>query len=136
LQQPSPFLSADSRYDSHGRFGCGGLCRLVPTVVWSKCYSKEILSQKNFQDPFLMGQKNIILKHFYVIKSPSFNEKITNLIKVAWWKKFEFSFPLTLFITSYFTDAYIVFTLKMESVPKITIFDLKMMVKSGLKKYF
>ena len=83
-----------------------------------------------------MGQKNIILKHFYVIKSPSFNEKITNLIKVAWWKKFEFSFPLTLFITSYFTDAYIVFTLKMESVPKITIFDLKMMVKSGLKKYF
>ena len=28
------------------------------------------------------------------------------------------------------------FTLKMESVHKITIFDLKMMVKSGLEKIF
>ena len=34
--------------------------------------------------------------------------------------------------TSYLTDSYIVFTLKMESVSKNTIFDLKMMVKSGL----
>ena len=33
-------------------------------------------------------------------------------------------------------DTYIVFTLKMESVPKITIFGLKMMVKSGLEKIF
>jgi hypothetical protein len=31
------------------------------------------------------------------------------------------------------TDSYIVFTLKMESVPKITIFGLKMMVKIFLK---
>ena len=37
---------------------------------------------------------------------------------------------------SYLTDSYIVFTLKMESVSKITIFGLKMMVKSGLKKIF
>ena len=36
--------------------------------------------------------------------------------------------------TSYLTDSYIAFTLKMESVSKYTIFDLKMMVKSGLEK--
>ena len=38
--------------------------------------------------------------------------------------------------TSYLTDSYIVFTLKMESVSKNTIFGLKMMVKSGLEKIF
>ena len=37
---------------------------------------------------------------------------------------------------SYLTDSYIVFTLKMESVSKNTIFGLKMMVKSGLEKIF
>ena len=37
-------------------------------------------------------------------------------------------------ITSYLTDLYIVFTLKMESVSQNTIFGLKMMVKSGLEK--
>ena len=31
--------------------------------------------------------------------------------------------------TSYLTDSYIAFTLKMESVPKITIFVLKMIMK-------
>ena len=35
---------------------------------------------------------------------------------------------------SYLTDSYTTFTLKMESVSKNTIFDLKMMVKSGLEK--
>ena len=40
------------------------------------------------------------------------------------------------FNTSYLTDSYIIFTLKMESVSKITIFGLKMMVKSGLEKIF
>ena len=35
---------------------------------------------------------------------------------------------------SYLTDSYIVFTLKMESVSKNTIFGLEMMVKSGLEK--
>ena len=38
--------------------------------------------------------------------------------------------------TSYLTDSYIVFTLKMESVSKNTIFGLIMMVKSGLEKMF
>ena len=38
--------------------------------------------------------------------------------------------------TSYLTDSCIVFTLKMESVSKNTIFGLKMMVKSGLEKIF
>ena len=37
---------------------------------------------------------------------------------------------------SYLTDSYIVFTLKMESVPKIKNAGLKMMVKSGLEKIF
>ena len=41
-----------------------------------------------------------------------------------------------LFNTSYLTDSYVVFTLKMESVSKNTIFGLKMMVKSGLEKIF
>ena len=38
--------------------------------------------------------------------------------------------------TSYLTDIYIVFTLKMESVTKNIIFGLQMMVKSGLEKIF
>ena len=38
--------------------------------------------------------------------------------------------------TSYLTESYIVFTLKMESISKNTIFGLKMMVKSGLEKIF
>ena len=38
--------------------------------------------------------------------------------------------------TSYLTDSYIIFTLKTESVSKITIFGLKMMVKSGIEKMF
>ena len=38
--------------------------------------------------------------------------------------------------TSYLTDSDIMFTLKMESQPKNTIFGLKMMVKSGLEKIF
>ena len=38
--------------------------------------------------------------------------------------------------TSYLTESYIAFTLKMESVTKNTIFGLKMMVKSGLEKLF
>ena len=37
--------------------------------------------------------------------------------------------------TSYLTDSYNMFTLKMESVSKNTIFGLKMMVKSGLEKF-
>ena len=36
--------------------------------------------------------------------------------------------------TSYLTESYIAFTLKMESVTKNTIFGQKMMVKSGLEK--
>ena len=44
--------------------------------------------------------------------------------------------PLLPFNTSYLTDSYIVFTLKMESVSKNTFFGLKMMVKSGLEKIF
>ena len=39
------------------------------------------------------------------------------------------------FNTSYLTDSYIVFTLKMESVSKNTVFGLKMIVKSGLEKF-
>ena len=38
--------------------------------------------------------------------------------------------------TSYLTESYNVFTLKMKSVSKTTIFGLKMMVKSGLEKIF
>ena len=37
--------------------------------------------------------------------------------------------------SSYLTDPYIGFTLKMEPVSKNTIFGQKMMVKSGLEKF-
>ena len=43
-------------------------------------------------------------------------------------------FKILFLNTSYLTDSYIVFTLKMESVSKNTIFGLKMMVKRGLEK--
>ena len=39
------------------------------------------------------------------------------------------------FNTSYLTDSYIGFTLKMESVTKNTIFCLKMIMKSSLEKF-
>ena len=42
----------------------------------------------------------------------------------------------TVINTSYLTGSYIVFTLKMESVPEITMFGLQMMIKSGLEKIF
>ena len=38
--------------------------------------------------------------------------------------------------TSYLIDSCIVFTLKMESVSKNTIFGLKVVVRSGLEKMF
>ena len=44
--------------------------------------------------------------------------------------------PLISINTSYLTESYIGFTLKMESVSKNTIFGLKMMVKSGVEKIF
>ena len=42
---------------------------------------------------------------------------------------------LTFLNTSYLTDEFIGFTLKMESVCKSTIFGKKMMVKSGVEKF-
>ena len=48
------------------------------------------------------------------------------------WKTFQ-SYFFIQFNTSYLTDLYIVFTLKMESVFKNTIFGLKMMEKIILK---
>ena len=49
------------------------------------------------------------------------------LLPLAWLKKDYIN-------TSYLTDSYIGFTLKIESVSKNTFFGLKMMVKSGLEK--
>ena len=46
-------------------------------------------------------------------------------------KQFQKSYE---FHTSYLTDSYIVFTLKMESVSKIKIFGLKIMLKGGPEK--
>ena len=48
---------------------------------------------------------------------------------------FELGLLLRVINTSYLTDSYMVFTLKMESVSKNTIFGLKRMVKSGLEKF-
>ena len=44
-----------------------------------------------------------------------------------------FIHQVLIFNTSYLTDSYIGFTLKMESVTETTILGLKMMVKSGLE---
>ena len=45
--------------------------------------------------------------------------------------------PPKIFLNTYYlTDTYIIFTLKMESVSKNTIFGLKMIMKSGLEKIF
>ena len=52
------------------------------------------------------------------------------------YSKVSIKHPILLARTSYLTDSYIVFTLKMESVSKNTIFGLKMMVKSSLEKIF
>ena len=41
-----------------------------------------------------------------------------------------------IFNTSYLTDSYIAFTLKMESVSQNTIFGQKLIVKSGLDFFF
>ena len=62
------------------------------------------------------------------------SQKFATYSKLAIWTVP--SIPLEVLNTSYSNDSYIVFTLKMESVPKITIFGLKMMVKSGLEKIF
>ena len=48
--------------------------------------------------------------------------------------KNEYIFMLICINTSYLTDSYIVFTLKMEFQPKNIIFGVKMMMKSGLEK--
>ena len=50
------------------------------------------------------------------------------------WRQFRVSTNRNI-NTSYLTDSYIGFTLKMESVSKNTIFGLKIMVKSGLEKF-
>ena len=47
----------------------------------------------------------------------------------------DWPFMLCTLNTSYLTDSYIGFTLKIESVTKNTIFGLKKMVKSGLEKF-
>ena len=64
-----------------------------------------------------------------------------NKISLVFWSMGELGNLLSRFTdlyilinTSYLTDSYIGFTLKMESVSKNTIFGLKMMVKSGLEK--
>ena len=54
------------------------------------------------------------------------------VISVSWIVEF---LSCGFFNTSYLTDSYIVFTLKMESAFKNTIFGRKMMVKSGLEKF-
>ena len=52
----------------------------------------------------------------------------------AFWRYFVQQSFLT--PNTYVTNSYFVCVLKMEYVPKITIFGLKMMVKSGLEKTF
>jgi hypothetical protein len=51
-----------------------------------------------------------------------FPNRITQFIHAWPWLSFD------IFNTSYLTDSYFVFTFKMESVPKIKIFSLKIMV--------
>ena len=50
-------------------------------------------------------------------------------------KKVKVLFYVKLQKVFYLNDSYFIFTLEMESVPKYTIFGLKIMVKSGLEKF-
>ena len=68
------------------------------------------------------------------IKKNVKNNKIKSFPSLIWKIKIH-NKMFHLLNTSYLTDSYIVFTLKMKSVSKTTIFGLKMMVKSGLKKF-
>ena len=53
------------------------------------------------------------------------------------WENYSITnYNFELLNTSHLADSYIVFTLKMESISKNTIFGLKILVKSGLEKYF
>ena len=64
---------------------------------------------------------------------PKHNLVLTKIVAVPpslYCEKVETNF---FFNKSYLTVSYTVFTLKMESVSKNTIFGLKMMVKSGLE---
>ena len=71
-----------------------------------------------------------------------FFSKSRLLLTMAWFAKICPKIIMALFVLmpgpfnmSYLTDSYIIFTFKMESVSKNTIFGLKMMVKSGLEKF-
>ena len=66
--------------------------------------------------------------HVYLFVNP------WNFLFLSCFFNFYLHFSPSPFNTSQLTDSYILFTLKMESVSKNTIFGLKMMAKSGLEK--
>ena len=79
---------------------------------------------------YFLYQKMVQLNLIHLF-SPPFVPAILLMNHICRWNKSSNSIN-----TSYLTDSYIGFTLKMESVSKNTIFGLKMMVKSGLEKIF
>ena len=85
-------------------------------VYFSKNHPAMVQDCLTFRGSFLTNQPPL-MSNFYLLMSD---------VGVLFY----------VFTTSYLTDSYIIFTLKMESESKITIFGLKMMVKSGLEKIF
>ena len=98
-------------------------------LVWSFKLSHQKIC--NFLKMEKLGNQHF---HFFCLKSAYILFLFFNIYAKALKAdslKRQQSFLLN---TSYFTDSDIIFTLKMESVSKNTIFGLKMMVKSGLEK--
>ena len=90
---------------------------------------------------YFSPQKNVTTKDQLNLEDGKITIKITEVTETL-FKKFaskifrmkktpEMRNFTNVFNTSYLIDSYIVFTLEIESVYKITIFGLKMMVKSG-----
>ena len=96
----------------------------------------KVANQKKINHGFYVWNKN---KHsskelFSVFSAIADNYKVLNKCTIT-FLQITFTMQILRQInTSYLTDSYIIFTLKMESVSKNTIFGLKMMVKSGLEK--
>ena len=112
--------------------------------LWTKFFSKKGTLFKDLKSTFwspktfvkgsffpkILALFTVCIQEQFLIKFGLWSRAYINTQSVITWK------IVNRLNTSYLTDSYIVFTLKMESVSKNTIFGLKMMGKSGLEKIF
>ena len=105
-------------------------CLMGLNLNWLKSYDKEC---KYFHFPFLRLCKKQSFA-FFAFCVISFKPSKIQTYSVLQNDGLNLRFVKDI-NTSYLTDSYIGFTLKMESVTKSTIFGLKMIMKSGLEKF-